>query len=235
MIDYRQLVELGLSPDVETLTERSVRAAEAMGFGLCSGLLIRGRLGSQNAAMKAFGNTPAGFLEHSKSLDEGLRDPVLTSLLAKPGHVTYNEALYFEAGVSDLWDCQAQFGYRSGLSCSSHHPNVAEVFFFGVDGPDGLPTSTTRLLELQATLQMITLHAGSALNRIVGMPAPKELAPSERKALQVAGATMYTQRGSFVVIERVQDPVLRQAVQKLGARNVTEAVLRAIDGGLIQR
>lgn len=235
MLDYRQLIELGLSPDVDTLTARATAAAESLGFGLCSGLLIRGRLGSPNAAMKAFGNPPEAYLEHSKSLDEGLRDPMLTHLLARPGHIAYGQDRYVEAGVADLWDCQALFGYRNGMSYSLHHPAMADVFFFGFDGPDSLPAAPARLLELQAALTMITVHAQSALTRIVDNPVQVELAATEREALQVVGATLYTQRGSHVLVERLRDPRFTSAAKKIGARTATDAVLRAIDGGLIHR
>lgn len=235
MLDYRQLIDLGLSPDIDTLTARTVAAAEAMGFGLCSGVLISGRFGSPSCAMKAFGNTPEAFVEASKSLDDGLRDPLLARLLAGPGHVAYDQAFYVAAGTADLWDCQAPFGYRAGLSCSTHHPNVAEAFLFGLDSPAALPTQASSRLALQATLQVLTLHAGSALKRLVGRPPNVELERGERVAVQTLGATIYTQRGKHFLIERLQDPALQSAAKKLRATSATDVVLRAIDGGLIQR
>lgn len=235
MLDYRNLVDLGLAPDIATLTARTVASAEALGFGLCSGVLIRGRFGSAAATIQSFGNPPAAFLESSKSLDDGLRDPLLARLLAKPGHASYGQALYVQAGVVDLWDCQAEHGYRNGLSCSAHHPNVGEAFLFGVDSPDALPTNPGSLLELQAGLQMIAIHAESALRRLVSTSAQVEFDPNERAAVQTVGATIYSQRGNQFLIERLGAPQFASAAKKLRARGATDVVLRAIDGGLIDR
>jgi len=235
MLDYRQLVELGLSPDMETLTARTVAAACSLDFGLCSGALVRGRLGSAAAVVTGFGNPPAAFFESCSSLDEGMRDPVLTRLLAGPGHVSYDQHMYVAAGAADLWDNQASFGYRAGLAVSSHHPQVGEAFFLGFDRPDALPQAPAQRLEMQAAIQIVTVYAESALRRLVGASVSVELKPAERAAVQTVGAIMYTQRGSLTLIERLQDPQFKSAAKKLRSRNAVDVVLRAIDGGLIHR
>ena len=238
MLDYRDLVDMGLSPDLPTLTRRVVALAESMGFGLASGVLIRGRFGSDRALIRSFGNPPEAFIESSKSLDEGMRDPLLAQLLAKPGHVSYDQALYAEAGAADLWDCQAPFGYRCGLSVSIHHPSHGEAFLFGVDGAADLPTNTGRKLQLQAALQMIAMHASEVMQRLVGLDSPSpqvELNAGERRALQTAGAAVYARRGSLVDVSTLGGPHLASAVRKLGARSVPDAVLRAVDAGYLPR
>lgn len=235
MLDYRRLIELGLSPDIETLSARAVAVAQLLGFGLCSGVLIRGRFGAASASIQSFGNPPEAFLESSRSLDDGLRDPLLARLLSRPGHASYGQALYVEAGVADLWDCQAAYGYRNGLSVSAHHPSLGEAFLFGIDSPDALPEKPAKLLELQAPLQMIAAHAESALRRLVLTSTQVELEPAECAVVQTVGANMYTQRGSLFLVERISSPAFASAARKLGGRSVTDVVLRAIDGGLIDR
>lgn len=234
MLDYRDLIELGLSKDIDTLTACTVAAAEALGFPLCTGVLIRGRFASPSAAMKAFGNTPPAFLEASRSLEMGLRDPLLTKLLARPGHQTYTQQLYVDAGAADMHDIQSSFGYAAGMSVSSHQPSYAETFLFGIDSPDPLPKHPAHLLELQASLQMIAVHAEAALKRLVVAPQSTDLKPSERAAVQKVGATMYSQRGRFCLIESVGDPQFQAAARKLRAQTPSEVVLKAIAGGHIQ-
>lgn len=236
MLDYQQLIDLGLSPDLETLTARAVKAAEAMGFGLVSGVLVQGRFGGANAVGQSFGNPPAAFGEASRSLDKGMRDPLLGMLLARPGHATYSQATYVQAGSVDMWDLQASFGYRSGLSLSIHQPSHAEVFMIGVDGA-ALPTQAGELLRLQAALQMIGLHAQSALQRLMpgGPPPAVELPTEERQALQIASATIYARRGNLVEIKRAGGPRLASAVRRTGSSSLTGAILRAVESDQIQR
>lgn len=236
-MDYQQLIDVGLSADREALTRRLVVLAESMGFGLTAGVLIRGRYGSPNALVESFGNTPAAFIEASCSLEIGLRDPLLTRHLQGPGHMTYGQSLYVEAGATDIWDLISTFGYRHGISVSFHAPSHAEAFIFGVDRPDALPEGP-ELLRLQAILQVVALHAQEALGRLIQAPptygAPAELTRKERDALQRV-ATVYTKRKGLVVISQYASPDLQRAIQKLQAPSLPRAVLRAIDGGLIER
>lgn len=238
MVDYQQLIDVGLSPDRQTLTERVVTLAEALGFGLTSGVLIRGRFGSPNALVESFGNPPAAYGEASRSLEDGLRDPVMTRLLAGPGHMTYGQDLYVTAGAIDLWDCQAAFGYKHGMSMSIHSPAHAEAFLFGVDRPDVLPTDAAEFFRLQATLQMIALHAQEAMNRILETTPQRQgcdLTAQEVHALQRVAATVYAKRGNLVGISQVMSADLQIAMRKLKAQSLPGAILRAVDGGFIDR
>ena len=236
MLDHQALLELGLAPDIATLTRRTVALAERMGFGLASGVLVRGRMGTPSASLHAFGNPPQGYADSMYSVGDGLRDPLLAQLMQRPGHAAYDQALYVRAGVADLWDCQAVYGFRAGLAVSLHQPTHAEAFLLGVDGLDTVPEGTQRL-RLQAALQMVALHAQAAACRIfatkASAPAP-ELDRPERIALQAAGATVLARRGPLVSVSTVGAPPLASAVRKLGARSMTDAVLRGIEGGLIQ-
>lgn len=231
---------MGLAVDLGELTQRVVGMAERLGYGLASGVFIRGTYGSSTALVRPFGNPPAGFLESSLSLDEGLRDPLLGRLLAVPGHVVYDQALYVSAGAADMWDCQAEYGYRTGLSISLHASSHEEAFLFGVDGPQKAPADLGRRLQLQGAIQMIALHARAAVQRLVAddveaVPATVQLSSAERRDLQQAAHAVYARRGSLVEVVNTASPELRSAVQKVHGRSLSGAVLSAIDGGLIQR
>jgi len=234
-VDYQQLIDVGLSPDRETLTRRLVVLAESMGFGLASGVMIRGRFGSPNALVESFGNTPTAFCETTRSVGKMLRDPLLTRHLERPGHMTYGQALYVEAGAMDLWDIQSAFGYRHGLSVSFHAPAHAEAFVFGFDRPDALPEGA-KLLRMQASLQMIAMHAHEAMGRLVfaaPQKAPAELTRNQQAALQRV-ATVYAKRGGFVSVTQ-PGRELQIAVRKLQTSSLPRAVLRAIEAGQIER
>ncbi|PTT91074.1 hypothetical protein DBR42_04600 [Pelomonas sp. HMWF004] len=240
MLSYADLLALSHAPDEAALNARLVAAVAELGFGLSAGSLIRGRLASGRAAVHSFGNPPVGFIEASRSLNVGLRDPLLTSLLARPGCVTYDQDFYVKGGAAEMWDNQEPFGYREGMAISLHEPGHAEVFSFGVDSHAPLPTDLKSRRQLEGSLRVIGLHVQTALLRLhTPVPAPDldALNPGEVRALQwAADGQAYWLRGEQLV---VSNPGLvhaqRSAVGKLGERNGLAAVLRAIDGGLIEK
>lgn len=240
MLNYQDLLDIGLSPDKEALQARLVAAVARLGFGLSGGTFIRGRLASGKAQVVALGNPPDEFVEASRSLDLGLKDPLLTAMMAKQGCYTYDEAFYTRSGAGDLWGLLDAFGYRHGMAISLHEFSHMEMFSFGVDGPDALPTSPNARFQLEGALRLLALHAQEAVQRIYTPPAtldPGQITKPELEALRwAADATVVSKQGDLLVITKPgQAQHQRSAAGKLGAKSRSQAVLRAIDGGLIDR
>lgn len=240
MLSYEDLLEVGLSPDPQALQARLTAVAGKLGFGLCGGTLIRGRLSSGNAAVHSFGNPPDGFYDAFKSRDIGQRDPLLAAMLAKPGCYVYDAQFYKDGGAGDLCELLDAFGYRHGMAISLHEFSHVEMFSFGVDGPDALPSSPMARQELEGLLRVVALHAQEAAARLFTPPAtldPGSITAPELEALRwAADAEIVSKRGNMTVISRPgQAARLRSAAAKLGATTREQAVLRAIDGGLLDR
>lgn len=240
MLSYEDVLNIGLSPDADALQAQLVDAAAKLGFGLSAGALVRGRLASRKAAVHSFGNPPAAFVEASRSLDDGLQDPLLTAMLAGPDCYTYDQAFYVRAGAGLLWEHQAPFGYRRGMAVSLHERSHAEVFFFGVDGPDALPVQPAARASLEGQLRLLSLHAHEAAKRL-WTPAPSvdlnAVGADEVEALRWAAdaVSVWHTRGVAVISHPGREDSERRAVRKLGASSRSQAVLRAIEGGLIDR
>lgn len=239
MLDYQRIVDVGLATDAEALQARLVAAAAAMGFGLSAGALIRGRLASRRASVHSFGNPPAGFVEASKSLDVGLRDPLLTAMMASSGVFAYDRAFYETAGAGELWDNQAPFGYREGMAIAMHEPSHAEVFFFGVDGPDALPKSAAGRFGLEGGLRLVALHAHEAAKRLWTTPPAVDLnavTAEEVSALKWArdGVCVWVAGDKLVYSNPGLVKAQRSAAVKLKASGAG-ALLTAIRGGLIDK
>lgn len=204
MLDPQLLASVGEARDLVALKARVVMAAHELGFGLVSGVLIQGRLGSANAVVQSFGNPPEAYLESSTSLDEGLRDPVLSQLLARPGFAVYDQSTYVEAKVADLWDVQAEFGYRRGIAVSHHANSHGEAFLLGVDGPDAFPTQGAAAMRIRAALQLLSLQAQQAMDRIL-RPEVAERAGLPRMAeSRREHALVYASRSGLVKIEELR-------------------------------
>lgn len=239
MLKYEDLLEIGLAPDLPTFERLLAHAAGEMGFGLAAGVLVRGRFGSRGAAVRPFGNTPAAFVEASRTVDIAARDPVLTDLLAGPGVVRYDQAMYAGRGAGDLWEWQSQFGYREGMAVAMHQQTHAEVFTFGVDG-QAVPTSAEARLRLEAELRLLCMHAQAAAQRIffpVTAQAEAALVPDELEALKWArdGVSVWVTGDKMCISNMGVDQLLSSAQRKLGVSTRQGAVLRAIEGGKIER
>ena len=206
MLDSQLLASIGEAPDLDTLTKRVLLAANELGFGLVSGVLIQGRFGSLGAAIQSFGNPPQAYRESSNSLADGLRDPVLAKLLAAPGFTCYGQSTYVQAGVADLWDLQSAFGYRQGIAVSHHAPGHGEAFLFGMDGPDRLPEDPAMQMRLHAVMQLLSLQARRCVERIVRPIV--SATPVEWSGRVREDALRFAARGGLVKIEE-----LRRALQ----------------------
>lgn len=238
MLCYQDLLDIGLSPDAETLQARLVAAVATLGFGLSGGTLVRGRLASGKALRRAFGNHPEAYIATASSLDVGLRDPLLSALEARQGCYVYDQAFYADAGAGDIWDNQAPFGYRHGMAVSIHEFSHAEMFCFGVDSPDPIAADPGERFRLQGHLHMIALHAQSAARRL-HTPAPSvdlnTVTKQEVESLKWAAdaQSVWLTRGKVVITNL--GAAQRRAAAKVGASSTPMALLRAIEGGLIDR
>lgn len=236
MLTYQDLLDIGLSPDAGALQERLVAAVAQLGFGLSGGTLIRGRHSTRRALVRSFGNHPEAFIDSFKSFDLSNKDPLLTAMLSQHGCHTYDQTFYTSAGAGELWEHIAPFGYRHGMAISVHEFSHEEMFCFGVDSPDPLSTSPAARLWLQGQLQLLTQYAHAAAKRL-HTPAPavdlNAVSKQEVEALRWAAEaqSVSLQRGRVVITSRSASQ--RLAARKLGATSAPMAVLRAIEGGLI--
>lgn len=204
MLDPQLLASIGEASDFDGLTLRVVKAAEELGFGLVSGVLIQGRLGAPSAVVRSFGNPPEAYQQASASLEDGLRDPVLTQLLAGPGFTAYDQATYVKAGVADLWDLQAAYGYKRGIGVAHHAPGHGEAFLLGVDGPDRLPTDPVSAMRLRGALRLIALQAQQCVERITRADSGAVATPPTWASAIREGALSYASRGGLVKIEELR-------------------------------
>lgn len=239
MLSYQQVIDVGLSPDAQTLQDRLAAATAALGFGLSGGTHIRGRLESGRAQVNAIFNTPPEFIEASRSAELGMADPFLNAMLASPGVHVYDEAYYRKAGADGLWDLISAYGYRHGLAVAIHEPAHAEMFTFGVDGPDALPAGASARLELQVNVQLLAMHAHEAAKRLWTLPPEVDLnavTAEEVGALKWArdGVCVWVTGDKLVYSNPGLVAAQGRAARKLGGSGPA-AVLTAIEGGLLDR
>lgn len=109
-------------------------------------------------------NTPDAFLEQAKDPDVAMVDPVYRHIISSPRPVIYDQATYVAAGAADLWDAQAQFGYKAGIALAMN-ANGGRLCF-GFDRDFNPPKDPDRLAYLVAQVSMILSYAQDT-NRLV--------------------------------------------------------------------
>ncbi|MFG6469029.1 helix-turn-helix transcriptional regulator [Roseateles sp. BYS87W] len=237
-MDYQQLIDVGLSEDFASFERRLVATADAMGFPLISGVLTRGKFDDPTVQITSLGNTPKGYLQAAKDLGDVRRDPVMSSLMTQLVPVTYDQSTYVRSGVSDLWDLQASYGYKTGIAVKLHLPGDRH-FLLGVDRDEALPAAGPQLMQMIAGLQLLAAHALTAADRLLTPATNGSALPHlTKREMDVLGWTSQGKTAWEVSIilgmsEKTVNFHLGNAMRKLGVTSKHQAVLRCVAAGVL--
>lgn len=230
-------IDLSQSSDLPTFERRMVECAQELGFGLVNATVVFDRPGKDPAFLAA-GNTPQAFREASKNVDDSKRDPVLRRLKGTSLPFTYDCSLYVGAGAADLWEQQADFGYRTGIAVAAHLPRQ-QHFLFGLDRPEALPEDPEDLAEMLGSFQLLAVHAQEAALRLIAGPGEPRLAYNlTARELDVLRWTMDGKSAWAVgkilsISENTVNFHFRNVFRKLESSSKLQAVLKALGLGLL--
>ncbi|WP_394510041.1 helix-turn-helix transcriptional regulator [Roseateles sp. DXS20W] len=243
-MNYQQLIDVGMSEDLVSFERRLVRTADALGFPIISGLLMRGGLNSAGILGRSFGNPPEGHAEAAKDLGDSLRDPVLERLMSQSLPVLYDQQTYVNAGVGELWETQAPFGFKTGIAIKLHLPEDKH-FLLGVDREEALPESGAGLMQMVAGLQLLGAHAMAAADRLLGpeigrlsKPEQGERPKLTKRELDVLswtaqGKTAWEVSVILGMSEKTVNFHLGNVMRKLGVNSKHQAVLKCVAFGIL--
>jgi DNA-binding CsgD family transcriptional regulator len=241
MQQLQRFMDVSQAPDIALFERRLIDFAHDMQFGVMAASLIVERPGL-DPSITTLGNTPMGFLAAQSDVQDAKRDPVIRRMKRLSIPFAYDQSLYVAENAGDLWEHQAQFGYRTGISVALHLPG-GKHFLLGFDREETLPDDEPRLTRLFADLQLLAVHAQDAALRLMTKdPAladlytePPALTPRELEVLKwaMAGKTS-AEMGQVMRISR--DTVnfhLKNAMAKLRCNSRSQAVLKAMQLRLI--
>jgi DNA-binding CsgD family transcriptional regulator len=237
-MDYQQLIDVGLSEDFEVFERRLVETANALGFSMITGALIRGRLQDADVQITSLGNTPDAYLQAARDLGDARRDPVMTRLMTESIPVVYDQGTYVDAGVGELWETQAPYGYKTGIAVKLHLPGDKH-FLLGVDREEALPASGAQLMPMIAGLQLLAAHALTAADRLLSPKLNKgELPKLTRRELDVLswtaqGKTAWEVSVILGMSEKTVNFHLGNAMRKLEVNSKHQAVLKCVAAGIL--
>lgn len=232
----KAFLDVSQAPDRGTFEKRLLGFASALDFEIVQGALVVEKPGQ--TYIEAIGNTPKAFLEMSRSVDDSLRDPVLKRLHRLSVPFVYDQDMYVSEGAADLWEQQAPFGYRTGISVALHLPG-GRHFLLGFDRSKPLPSDETQLTRLLADLQLLAVHAQDAAIRLLDKST--DATPLPRLTAREVEILQYTMDGKSAwaigqilgLSEHTINFHLRNVMKKLDSASKHQAVLKALSLGLL--
>lgn len=232
--DYQAVAEARTKDE---LLQALLGVANKLDFGLMSAMLVVDRP-QQPSSFVAIANNPPAYLEAANDLVAAKRDPVQQHMKRLSIPIVWDQSTYVKNDAADLWDVQAPFGYRTGISVALHLPG-ARHFTFGVDRDKALPKSETKLTRLIADVQLLAVHAQDAAIRVLSPLA--QVGPPvtlTKREIEVLRWTMLGKDTSAIAqILAVSPNTVKfhaeNAIAKLSCENRHAAVLRAIEYGLL--
>lgn len=233
-MQYNRFVELGDIGDSETLFACIRAFGEEMGFDFAGVQTIQNLPGGERRCV-FLNNPPSGFAEACRVPEDIRRDPVMTRLSTSSLPVVFDQAMYVDDGCGDLWEHQAQFGYKTGIAVSIT-ANGRRQFMVGFDRAAPLPSDDSQLCRMLGDLQLLAVHAVEPALRLLLPPAT---GPSlTEKQLEVlrwmsAGKTAWETGQIMGITQRGVTAHLASIFQKLDVTSKAQAVSRAMGLGLI--
>lgn len=214
-----------------------VRFAEKLGFNTVAAITVVDNLGGKPEFVSVEKNA-SGYSEIYEDPTVGPRDPVMQHCKRNTVPIVWGQQTYLAGSAMDLWERQAQYGYRNGIAMALHMPE-GRHFVLAVDRDQSLPKAGVELTRMVADLQLFAVHAQDTALRVLVSeafrPECPALTPRELDVLRwtMDGKTARETSELLSIAERTVVLHLQNAMQKLGCNSKHQAVLKALRLGLI--
>ena len=223
----------------EEFLSEIVRFTQRLGFQTVSATMVLDHVLADSEFITV-DNAPEAFRSAFLSRENWRRDPVMQHCKRKSVPIIWGQATYTADGQGDVWEEQARYGYRAGISMALHLPE-GRHFMLGVERDQQVPSDPTELTRIVADLQLLTVHAQEAAVRIFVPATPDKsiaasLTPRELEALRwtMEGKTAWEVGNILGISERTAVLHVNNAMHKLGCVNKHQAVLKALRLGLLR-
>lgn len=231
---HQRFLDIAAAGSLQAFEKELVAFAGEMDFGIVSAALVVDKPGSESAFF-SLGNGPTEFADAAKNVEDSKRDPVLRRLKKMSVPFIYNQGLYVEEEAGDLWEQQAAYGYKAGISVALHLPGNKH-FLLGVDRDTPLTQDAAEIGRMLADLQLAAVHAQDAALRLLGDEVLKpKLTKRELEVLRwsMHGKTAAETAQILGISTSTVGYFVGRALVKLECESKHHAVLKAIQLGLI--
>lgn len=221
------------SNDPQCFRQSLLSFADRLSFERMTAVLVVERPGASKRVFEV-GNVPPAYLERSRDDHSGERDPVLQKLKADGKPFAYDQALYIGSGAGDLWEEQAAFGYKTGVSVAMHAGSGVH-FYLGLDRSKRLPTSDMACARLLADIHLLATYAQETALKVFE-PASPLLQPAVRLSAREREVLNWVKDGKSAwvigeilgISEHTVEFHCANARRKMGAATTPAAILRAM-------
>lgn len=228
--DYLAVLEVHTRDE---LCAELVRFSQQLGFQTVTGTTVVDHFLGEPEFISVE-NAPAAYRECVRDPDRGKRDPVGQYCKNNNLPIVWDQSTYTNSGTGELWEHQAQFGYRHGISVALHLPQ-GRHFWLGVDRDQALPSCTSEITRMTSALHLFAVYAQESAMRVLLPEARQEtrlcnLTPRELECLRwtMEGKTAWELGRILGIAEQTAVRHLFNASKKLDCVNKHQAVLKAL-------
>ncbi|RTL33529.1 MAG: LuxR family transcriptional regulator [Burkholderiales bacterium] len=177
--------EIAAAATKDDLKARLVEFTSHVGFERFA-LVLERTLVDGTKRYHSLTNAPDGFSEVQVDNSIAAVDPVHSHLRSSLTPIVYTQQTYVDAGVPDLWDMVAPFGYSVGIGVSMVAPGVGRVML-GIDRASALPKDENALGRLASDLQLLAQYSQDVAQRLLAGAFTPELTGHQMAVLQLIG------------------------------------------------
>ncbi|WP_397533752.1 helix-turn-helix transcriptional regulator [Roseateles sp.] len=217
-----------------------IRFAQGLGFESVSATAVQDQ-SVGHAVFESVDNIRPDYLEHFEDVGNWRVDPVAQHCKRSSMPIVWDQSTYTTAGLGQLWESQAHYGYHTGICLALHMPE-GRHFILGVDRAQSLHDEGGDVTRLVADLQLFAVCAQEAAWRLL-MPSHfsaqslnAHLTPRELECLRwtMEGKTAWEVGTILSISERTAVLHINNAMRKLDCSSKHQAVLKALRLGLIR-
>lgn len=236
--NYQRYYELAAAEDITQFKKVLLQVAEDFGFPLVNVTVVNIAPGG-GPRERAMRNDPPSWAPHVLDAAAAARDPCLELVRTSCTPFAYDQDLYVRKGAGDLWEEQAPFGFKTGISAVLHAKPGRRFCTIGMDRDDPLPKDNVELMRLLADLQLMVAFAQDTAYKLLLAdevdPQVIDLSTRERDVLAWAsqGKTAWETGMLLSISEHTVNKHLASAAKRLGCSSKAQAVARAIERGLL--
>lgn len=233
------LEAVGFVDSIDRLRNVTVRFAKGLGFDYVSATVVIDR--AEGADFYCVDNTPEAYRPSFENEARFCRDPVSQHCKLNSVPIIWDQDTYVQAGRGELWEEQAQHGYRAGIGLALHLP-AGRHFMVGMDRDGPHVPDAKYAWQQAAELLLFASCAESVATRLlvpgrdVDAAPSVRLSPREQEVLRWAmeGKTAWEIGRILAISEQTVVRHLANVARKLGCVNKVQAVAKALRFGLVR-
>lgn len=212
--------------------------ADRMSFERLTAVLVVDQPGYPKS-VHLVGNVPEAYAESFSDVEASRRDPVFKRLKTETRPFMYDQSTYVNSGTGDMWEHQAAFGYKTGISVAMHTGSGLH-FYLGMDRNKRLPANDVLCARMFADLHMLASFAQETACKVFAPSSPSlaakiHLTPREREVLAWVkeGKSAWAIGEILSISEHTVEFHCAKVRAKLETSTTHAAVIRAMNMGLL--